>query len=186
MKKIIKTIIIVILILSCFEISVFSADIAVNEIVLNKKEYTFGKIENTMQLQATFTPSNATNKNISWSSSNTNIATVDSSGKVTAKASGECKIMARSNNGKYAECKITINSNYNIQTNKPWNNESVVNSTVWNIIEVGLYQDNSLKNKISTISALQEGIIIQTSGDNFKVTFTNGKTGWVNSKIFIN
>lgn len=185
MKKIIKTIIIVILILSCFEISVFSADIAVNEIVLNKKEYTFGKIENTMQLQATFTPSNATNKNISWSSSNTNIATVDSSGKVTAKASGECKIMARSNNGKYAECKITINSNYNIQTNKPWNNESVVNSTVWNIIEVGLYQDNSLKNKISTISALQEGIIIQTSGDNFKVTFTNGKTGWVNSKYLL-
>jgi hypothetical protein len=42
----------------------------------------------TTQLQATIAPANATNPLVTWSSSNTALATVDSDGKVTAAASG--------------------------------------------------------------------------------------------------
>ena len=58
-------------------------------------------------LTATVTPSNATDKTITWSSNNTSVATV-SNGKVTAKAAGIATITAKSNNGKYDTCKVTV------------------------------------------------------------------------------
>lgn len=57
-----------------------------------------------------FTPQNATNKKLEWSSSDTNIATVDQDGNVSALALGECIIKAISNDGGFvATCKIAIN-----------------------------------------------------------------------------
>jgi FOG: Glucan-binding domain (YG repeat) len=48
----------------------------------------------TVQLTATATPVNATNKDVTWSSSDTNIATVDNTGIVTAIADGNVTITA--------------------------------------------------------------------------------------------
>lgn len=48
----------------------------------------------TCTLKATVSPSNATNKNITWKSSNLEIATIDSKGKVTGKAKGTATITA--------------------------------------------------------------------------------------------
>lgn len=56
-----------------------------------------------------FTPQNATNKKLDWSSSNANIATVDQNGDVTAISLGECIIKAISDDGGFeATCKIII------------------------------------------------------------------------------
>ena len=44
-------------------------------------------------------PSNATNKSISWISSNENVATVSSEGKLVAIGEGNVKIVAESTNG---------------------------------------------------------------------------------------
>lgn len=55
-----------------------------------------------------FTPSNAANKNLTWSSDNTTIATVDSTGKITAKAAGKANITATTDNGKSAKCAVTV------------------------------------------------------------------------------
>ena len=62
----------------------------------------------TVQLTATITPSNATNKTVTWKSSNTGVATVSSSGLVTAKAAGTANITASSNNGLSAIYKATV------------------------------------------------------------------------------
>jgi phi13 family phage major tail protein len=51
-------------------------------------------VGSTVQLAATVLPSNATDKAITWTSSDTNKATVDATGKVTGKAAGAVTITA--------------------------------------------------------------------------------------------
>ncbi len=64
----------------------------------------------TKTLTATVSPSNATNKNINWSSNNTTVATV-SGGVVTAKAAGTAEITATTvDGGKTAKCTVTVNA----------------------------------------------------------------------------
>ena len=59
------------------------------------------------------TPASATNKAVAWKSSNTKIATVSSTGKVTAKSAGTVTITctAKDGSGKKATCKITVYNN---------------------------------------------------------------------------
>ena len=79
-------------------------------VTLNKTE-TIIKKGNTETLKVTINPTNTTDSpKITWSSSNTNIATVDNNGKVTAKSKGTTTITATTTNGKVATCKVTVNS----------------------------------------------------------------------------
>lgn len=59
-------------------------------------------------LTATISPNNVSDKKLTWTSSNKNIATVDSSGKVTAKKNGTTTITVKTSNGKTATCKVTV------------------------------------------------------------------------------
>ena len=58
-------------------------------------------------LTPTVVPSDAT-YTLSWSSSNTSVATVSQSGVVTAKASGATIITVRTDNGKSDDCLVTV------------------------------------------------------------------------------
>ena len=61
---------------------------------------------------AQVTPDNATNKSVSWSSSNPAVATVDGNGKITAVAVGEATITATTaDGGKTSTCKVTVTQN---------------------------------------------------------------------------
>jgi len=64
------------------------------------------------KLSATVLPKNADNKNVKYKSSNTKVATVDSTGKITAIKQGNAVIYAISceNESIKAECKVTVNS----------------------------------------------------------------------------
>ena len=81
----------------------------VTGITLNQSECTMA-IEDNLQLSAEVAPEDATDKSISWSSSNEDIAVVDENGLVTAVSTGTCNIKATTNDGsgKYASCKITV------------------------------------------------------------------------------
>ncbi|EHJ02117.1 Ig domain protein group 2 domain protein [Clostridium sp. DL-VIII] len=73
----------------------------------NNLNWTVGK---TGTFTATVGPSNASNKGVTWKSSNTKVATVSSSGKLTAVGVGSATITctASDGSGKYATCKVTV------------------------------------------------------------------------------
>ncbi|MBR6169525.1 MAG: Ig domain-containing protein, partial [Bacteroidaceae bacterium] len=82
----------------------------VTGISLDKTSLTFTAANQTATLTATVLPSNATNKSVMWTSSNTSVATVDANGKVTAVANGTATITAKTNDGSnlIATCKVTV------------------------------------------------------------------------------
>lgn len=70
----------------------------------------------TRQLTAAITPANATNRQYSWSSDNTGVATVNASGLVTAVASGTAHITATTASGSFADsCVVTVNALVNAE-----------------------------------------------------------------------
>lgn len=59
----------------------------------------------------TISPSNAENKNVTWTSSNSGVATVDASGKISAKAPGTAIITVKTvDGGKTATCTVTVDN----------------------------------------------------------------------------
>ena len=83
------------------------------------KTVTMG-LNQTRQLQVKITPSDTTNKNVQWTSSNNSVATVDSNGGVISKNSGSTIITVTTHNGLKTEffievetpvTNITLNSN---------------------------------------------------------------------------
>ena len=81
-------------------------NVEVTDISLNKNSLGL-IIGNSDTLTANITPSNATNKSVTWSSSNSSIISVDNSGKVTAKAIGSATITVKTANGKEAIATVT-------------------------------------------------------------------------------
>lgn len=63
----------------------------------------------TAQLTATVEPEDASNKNVTWESSNTNVATVDANGEVTAVSAGTATITVTTvDGGKTDTCTVTV------------------------------------------------------------------------------
>lgn len=104
-------------------VSMSAADpIKVTSVSLNATSASL-VVGDTKQLTATISPSNATDKSVTWSSSNSSVASVSSSGLVTAKARGTATITCKANDGsgRQATCSITVAnvknySNFTVKT----------------------------------------------------------------------
>lgn len=92
-------------------ISLERGSVDVTGITLNKSSATIERGA-TLQLSAVITPSDATVQTVTWSSSDTSTATVNSSGLVTGVGSGTCTITcsANDNSGVTATCNVTVYS----------------------------------------------------------------------------
>ena len=88
--------------------------VAVTGVRLNKSSVTLTQ-GGTETLTATLTPANAAIKDVTWSSSDTSVATVSSNGVVTARAEGTAVITVRTaDKGFTAACTVTVDGIYNI------------------------------------------------------------------------
>lgn len=84
-----------------------SEDGALQSIALNKTALTM-EIGGTAQLNVSYKPSYTTeDKTVTWSTSNANVAAVDSNGKITAKSTGSAVITATCGT-KTATCTVTV------------------------------------------------------------------------------
>ena len=79
-------------------------------ITLNKRDVTLDlSIIKTEQLSVTYDPeSSNVNRELTWTSSNPEVATVDGNGLITGKSNGTTEITAKTKNGKTDSCKVTI------------------------------------------------------------------------------
>ena len=93
------------------EVKTFTTDvIPVGSISLDETEYTFNEIGKTLALNATILPADATDKSLTWTTSDDKVATVTESGEVKAMANGSATITATAKDGSgvSASCTITV------------------------------------------------------------------------------
>jgi len=130
-----------------FEVIV--ATIPVTGISLNKTSISLTEGEEET-LIATVNPDNATNKNVSWSSSNTYAATVDATGKVSAVFFGTAIITATTEDGNYTdECLVEVTAGTAL--------EDVLESTI------AIYP-NPVKEYLY-VTGVEEGLVLLTLVD---------------------
>ncbi|WP_198360488.1 Ig-like domain-containing protein [Thermincola potens] len=84
--------------------------VPVTGISLNKTDMIID-VGETQSLEALISPAHATNKSVTWSSSNEQVATVTNHGAVTGVAAGTAVITATTHDGGYsAFCRVTVNA----------------------------------------------------------------------------
>lgn len=86
-------------------LDVIPNDVSVTGISISPENASLSEGE-AIQISAQISPSNATNQNISWNSSNTNIATVDQNGNVRAVSAGTVTITATTEDGDFTDTAI--------------------------------------------------------------------------------
>ena len=86
------------------------APVKVSNVTVNPAAVKLTSKGQNTQLSVSVLPSNAENKSIVWSTSNTSVATVDNNGVITAVANGNATITAAAldGSGKYAECSVVV------------------------------------------------------------------------------
>ncbi len=93
------------------------------KVTLSMSSFTLTSIGATKKITVSFAPADTTQKDITWTSSNSKVATI-SGGTVKATGSGTATITAKTSNGKTASAKVTVNDGcvnvengiYNIDT----------------------------------------------------------------------
>lgn len=148
------------------KIQVVDKIIRVTSVSLNKTAAEIATGE-TLALEATILPSNATNKGVKWASSSNEVATVDAKGVVSAVAEGETTItVTTDDNSKKATCKLTV-----VPAGMKFSEPTIENITSNSALIVGSIESKGVK-------ITEAGICIATTStptvDNGKVMLLQG------------
>ena len=141
-----------------------SDNVPVSKVTLNKTKVGLGKGK-TITLKAAVTPEEATNADVTWTSSNPKVATVDANGKVKALKFGKAKITAEAadGSGSKAVCEVTCGYTITYKLNKGTNSEknpgayynekvTLKNATRKGYTFAGWYADKKFKKKVTAIA----------------------------------
>ena len=139
--------------------------VAVTKVKLNKSKKTI-RVGQTYQLIATVKPTNATNQNVTWKSSNKKVATVDANGLVTAKKKGTAVITVTTEDGSYtAQCKITVKKAISVTSVKLNKSKKT--------LKVG--KTVTLKAKVKPTNATNKNVTWKSSNKKVATVDSNGK-----------
>lgn len=165
--------------------------VPVSSVTLNKNSTSISP-GNTEQLTATVLPDNATGKAVTWSSDNENVATVSSTGLVTAVASGSATITATSqaDGTKSASCLVTVTAVVSATGVEVTNTEYAYVGGTRQLTASVLPADASNKNvswssadeSIATVSA--EGLVTAVALGSVSITATTEDGHFTDSCIF--
>ena len=158
--------------------------VSVTDVKLNPQNLSL-KPGETKQLEATVVPRYAANKNVSWSSSSSGVATINQNGLVTAITPGEATITVTTEDGGYkATCKVVVEkisvNNVYLNTNKI----ELVEGETEQLIATVLPEDASNKKVTWTSSNLdvatvdENGLVTAVSGGKAIITVTTVDGGF--------
>lgn len=114
------------------------------------------KVGFTQQLTATVSPSNATDQSVSWTSSNNAVATVNSTGLVTAVAVGSATITVTTTDGsKTAACAVTVTppSTFTVYFSKPASWGTGIKIYWWAAQPAGILADGTWPGVATTLGS---------------------------------
>lgn len=120
----------------------------------------------SQKLNATVKPDNATNKNVTFETSNSAIATVDNSGNVTAIKSGDATITVKTSDGNK-----TANATVNVKA-KVINVSSVNVEPKTVTLEIG--ETQQLTHTVSPSNATDKSVTFSSKSDSIASVDTNG------------
>ena len=139
--------------------------IKVTDIKIRQKSYTIISLNQTPSFRTTITPSNATNKEVKWTSSNENIAVVSENGIVTPVKNGTCKIIATTTDGTNLSASIDITVDFKV-TSISFSTKSYTITSV--------NQTPSFREKISPSNAANKSVKWTSSNENVAKVSTTG------------
>ena len=151
--------------------------ILVDSVSLDKNNFSLKKGEFT-NLVATVSPSNASNKNVTWKSSNTNVATVND-GKVVAVGKGTAVITVTTvDGGKTASSTVTVTEDTDVsELCQPYVSYSTTTNTAYSVVAVLNFKNKDCKIDDATHT-------FDSNGEyTFKYFDPNGRIGEVLAKV---
>ena len=155
-------------------------DIKAKSVALDKTSMQITSQNSINKLVATVTPTQA-NQKVSWSSSNGNIATVDSKGRVKAVSNGKCKIIATTTDGtnRTASCDVTVDIKFVTGISFDFNSYTITNVNQTPVFRPNITPSDaedknvrwsSSNTKVATVSS--SGVIKAAGNGTCKITAT--------------
>ena len=155
-------------------------DIKAKSVALDKTSLKITSKNSINKLVATVTPSQA-NQKVAWSSSNGNIAKVDSKGRVTPVSNGTCKIIATTTDGTNitASCDVTVDVKFVTGISLDFNSYTITNANQTPVFNPNITPSDaenknvrwsSSNTKVATVSS--SGVIKAAGNGTCKITAT--------------